>query len=325
MTGDGQYAWQRIIDVERLRPAFPPATEQSIKAEYFYRRPESEAEIKSLLAMRQKAETEKLWDDVRELQRQEDAVRETRRSERSALLGAIAMGAIQGASQASSEYQADRAQQDAFLADTARKANAAAEATQHQRAREEQARREATQPASVSNTAINSTAADRDRALREAAAAERKRLQEQRQQQATATTTLSHMASTSMTKPAAPVAPETTSSVAAVSAVPTLVGARSAGEATNSDDDAMLCVSDPITYPNPNQKGQTVAKVSNNCPRPVDMRGCLLRNSGQWNCYTTWGVAPGKDWSWSSFDASGKVFHDAAFTEGRKRQLASPN
>lgn len=92
----------------------------------------------------EKENAERMIAAAAEARQQRQIAKEESRSENSALLGAIAMGAIQGASQARSEYQADRAQQDAFLAETARQAEAAAEATRQQRLQQQTQQAEST-------------------------------------------------------------------------------------------------------------------------------------------------------------------------------------
>lgn len=91
-------------------------------------------------------------------------------------MAAVATGAVQGASQASSEYQADRAKQDAFLAETARQAQAAADAERQRQAAQMRAESERRQ-ADIDHAHRVIAQQEAEREVR--AAAERQRAQEQ--------------------------------------------------------------------------------------------------------------------------------------------------
>lgn len=96
----------------------------------------------------------------------------------------------------------------------------------------------------------------------------------------------------------------------------------SAGHAS-TDTDANRCVTQTEVRENDTFKGNTAAYVINGCGTPVDVRMCLMTDSG-WKCGATWGLAPQARWSHSAFRATGQVFVDAR-TAGSNRRFASPN
>jgi hypothetical protein len=96
----------------------------------------------------------------------------------------------------------------------------------------------------------------------------------------------------------------------------------SAGHAS-TDTDANRCVTQTEVRQNDTFQGNTAAYVVNGCGAPVDVRMCLMTDSG-WKCGATWGLAPQARWSHSAFRATGPVFVDAR-TAGSNRRLASPN
>jgi hypothetical protein len=103
---------------------------------------------------------------------------------------------------------------------------------------------------------------------------------------------------------------------------------RSAGSAggaghASTDTDANRCVSGADVRENDTTKGNTAAYVSNGCGTPVDVKICLMTDSG-WKCGVTWGLGAQGSWSYSAFHATGAVFVDAK-TAGSSRALASPN
>ena len=95
-----------------------------------------------------------------------------------------------------------------------------------------------------------------------------------------------------------------------------------AGHAS-TDTDANRCVSGADVRENDTTKGNTAAYVSNGCGTPVDVKVCLMTESG-WKCGVTWGLASQGSWSFSAFRATGAVFVDAK-TAGSSRPLAAPN
>lgn len=152
-AGGDAHLVDSIVSENGSKPKFPPVEDRiSWWMGSFERTTETEA---SILVAEQKAKwaqaLERTKEEMRQAAARREAEREARRAERSAMWGSIAMGAIQGASQAGSEYQADRARQDAFLAETARQAEAAAEATRRQRQLQQQTMVSNT-PANASNT-----------------------------------------------------------------------------------------------------------------------------------------------------------------------------
>ncbi|MDF3020651.1 MAG: hypothetical protein K0Q92_1954 [Steroidobacteraceae bacterium] len=96
----------------------------------------------------------------------------------------------------------------------------------------------------------------------------------------------------------------------------------SAGRAS-TDTDANRCVSRAELRENDTFKGNTAAYVVNGCGTPVDVKICLMTDSG-WKCGVTWGLAAQARWSYSAFNATSRVFVDAT-TAGSGRPLASPN
>jgi len=95
-----------------------------------------------------------------------------------------------------------------------------------------------------------------------------------------------------------------------------------AGRAS-TDTDANRCVSGAQLRENDTFNGNTAAYVVNGCGTPVDVKICLMTDSG-WKCGVTWGLAAQGSWSHSAFHATGGVFVDAK-TAGSSRPLASPN
>ena len=103
---------------------------------------------------------------------------------------------------------------------------------------------------------------------------------------------------------------------------------RSAGDVAgagraSTDTDANRCVSGAQLRENDTFNGNTAAYVVNGCGTPVDVKICLMTDSG-WKCGATWGLAAQGSWSYSAFHATGGVFVDAR-TAGSSRSLASPN
>ena len=70
-------------------------------------------------------------------------------------------------------------------------------------------------------------------------------------------------------------------------------------------------------------KGNTAAYVVNGCGKPVDVKICLMTDSG-WQCGAKTGLESQGRWSHSAFRATGAVFVDAK-TTGSSRRLGSPN
>ncbi len=95
-----------------------------------------------------------------------------------------------------------------------------------------------------------------------------------------------------------------------------------AGHAS-TDTDANRCISSAELRQNDTFQGNTAAYVVNGCGTPVDVKICLMTDSG-WKCGATWGLAPQGSWSHSAFRATGGVFVDAKVA-GSSRALGSPN
>jgi hypothetical protein len=94
-------------------------------------------------------------------------------------------------------------------------------------------------------------------------------------------------------------------------------------ESASTDTDANRCVTSPELRQNDTFQGNTAAYVTNGCGTPVDVRICLMKENGVWNCGMTYGLAPQKSWSWSSMKATGQTFMDARVS-GSTRQMAAP-
>jgi hypothetical protein len=90
-----------------------------------------------------------------------------------------------------------------------------------------------------------------------------------------------------------------------------------------ADGDANSCVSQATLLPDDEHKGKTAAYVFNRCEEPVDMRICLMTESGKWNCGMIRNVSPQTSWSWSASKATGQVYVDARIN-GSSRSLNSP-
>ena len=95
-----------------------------------------------------------------------------------------------------------------------------------------------------------------------------------------------------------------------------------AGHAS-TDTDANRCVTSPELRENDTFQGNTAAYVVNGCGTPVDVRICLMTESG-WKCGVRWGLASQARWSHSVFHFTGPVFVDARVT-GSSRKFADPN
>lgn len=91
----------------------------------------------------------------------------------------------------------------------------------------------------------------------------------------------------------------------------------------STDTDANRCVTQSEVRVDDTFKGNTAAYVVNGCGQPVDVKICLMTDSG-WQCGATTGLASQARWSHSAFRATGAVFVDAK-TTGSSRRLASPN
>ena len=101
------------------------------------------------------------------------------------------------------------------------------------------------------------------------------------------------------------------------------VAAGKASASASTDTDAKLCVSAPELRENDTFQGNTAAYVTNGCGTPVDVRICLMKEGKGWNCGMSYGLAPQKSWSHSSFKATGQVFMDARVA-GSTRKMAAP-
>jgi hypothetical protein len=99
-------------------------------------------------------------------------------------------------------------------------------------------------------------------------------------------------------------------------------GIAGAGRAS-TDTDANRCISRAELRENDTFQGNTAAYVTNGCGTPVDVKICLMTDSG-WKCGVTWGLASQASWSHSAFRAAGGVFVDAKVA-GSSRPLAAPN
>ena len=91
----------------------------------------------------------------------------------------------------------------------------------------------------------------------------------------------------------------------------------------STDTDANRCVTRSEVRLDDTFKGNTAAYVVYGCGKPVDVKICLMTDSG-WQCGATTGLASQASWSHSAFRATGAVFVDAK-TTGSSRRLASPN
>jgi hypothetical protein len=94
-----------------------------------------------------------------------------------------------------------------------------------------------------------------------------------------------------------------------------------AGQAS-TDTDANRCVTQSEVRQNDTFQGNTAAYVVNGCGTPVDVKVCLMTDTG-WKC----GVATVQSqarWSYSAMHATGAVFVDAKVA-GSNQRLASPN
>ncbi len=100
-------------------------------------------------------------------------------------------------------------------------------------------------------------------------------------------------------------------------------GAVAGAGRASTETDANRCVSSAELRENDTFQGNTAAYVVNGCGTPVDVKICLMTDSG-WKCGATWGLAAQSSWSHSAFRATGRVFVDAK-TAGSSRALASPN
>ena len=104
---------------------------------------------------------------------------------------------------------------------------------------------------------------------------------------------------------------------------PRIAGDTAGAGHASTDTDANRCVSRSEVRQNDTFQGNTAAYVVNGCGTPVDVKVCLMTDSG-WKCGATWGLASQGSWSYSAFNATGPVFVDAK-TTGSSRRLASPN
>ena len=95
-----------------------------------------------------------------------------------------------------------------------------------------------------------------------------------------------------------------------------------AGNPATSDDEARICVTDPVLGPSKVWKGALAATMINGCKTAVDARICLLREGG-WNCGVYWGLKPQQRWIWTSFKATGDLIWDARIA-GSGRPLGEP-
>ena len=76
-----------------------------------------------------------------------------------------------------------------------------------------------------------------------------------------------------------------------------------AGHAS-TDTDANRCVTSPELRENDTFQGNTAAYVVNGCGTPVDVKICLMTESG-WKCGVRWGLASQARWSHSVFHFTG--------------------
>jgi len=108
-----------------------------------------------------------------------------------------------------------------------------------------------------------------------------------------------------------------------LAALGTAPSASAAAASAPEAGDAKSCVSQPTLLPDDEHKNKTAAHVVNNCAEPVDMRICLMTESGKWDCGTTRNVSPQTSWSWSAAKVTGQVYVDARIN-GSSRALNSP-
>jgi hypothetical protein len=91
----------------------------------------------------------------------------------------------------------------------------------------------------------------------------------------------------------------------------------------STDTDANRCVTQSEVRVNDTFQGNTAAYVVNGCGTPVDVKVCLMTDTG-WKCGAKTGLESQASWSFSSFRATGAVFVDAK-ASGSSRRLGSPN
>lgn len=313
-------------DLARLRSSM--ARDRTQRAEMLRR--EQEEAVRQEQARRQQAEYEaRRAAELAQQEREERA--EARRSD-DAFASAL-MGGLNTFKNEMTKGQAERAQQQAFLADLQRQQQQAAQARQREQDRQRQAAAQeqlyrqqqqatgqartppaggstaapapapstqatqAAQAAQAARAAQVAQAEAAERQLRERAAAERQRqlqLREQRQAEERA---------------------------AALS--PTLKPATSPVQQASTLDDPSRCVSQPSQVRHPNCKDGTAFSMSNGCEQAVDVRLCIKTHDGAWDCGVSWGVRPGGGWSYPSCRGTSSVFMDVR-SSGSNRRFADP-
>jgi hypothetical protein len=99
-------------------------------------------------------------------------------------------------------------------------------------------------------------------------------------------------------------------------------GGRVDGGQASTDDDAITCVTSPVTRPLKYGNNAMEASVTNQCDRHVDIVLCL-QNAEGWRCGVKMGVSPGGRMVHELDNADGQTFMDAK-TMGATRPLGRP-
>lgn len=294
-------------DMARLRASM--ARDKLQRAETLRRQQEEARRAEE--ARRQQAEFDAQMAAQRAQQEREERA-ETRRSD-DAFASAL-MGGLNTFKNEMANAQAQRAQQQAMLANLQRQQQQAEQAREREQDRQRQAaaqqqRQVATAPpaqpaqaaqanqaAQAAQARAQAQAAERERQLRESAAAERQRQQQLREQR------------------------QAEERMAALA--PTPRPAQATQQASTLDDPSR-CVSQPSQVRNPNCKDGSAFTMTNGCEQPVDVRLCIKTQQGSWDCGATWGVRPGGSWSYPSCRGASTVFMDVR-SAGSNRRFADP-
>lgn len=215
------------------------------------------------------------------------------------------------------KYQAQQAQQQAFVANLQRQqaeARRQREAEQQRQAAVQmQAQRQQQMASAQQSTAQQqqlqqqqlqrqqaaareaAARAEAERQLRERAAAERLRQQQVREPQQTEAGLGSML----------------------------VAGAAQGGGPASTLDDPRRCVSQPSQVPNPNCKDGSAFTIHNSCAQTVEMRLCIKTRQGSWDCGRSQGIPPGGSWGYPSCSGTSTTFLDVR-SAGSGRGFAEP-
>lgn len=206
---------------------------------------------------------------------------------------------------AMAENAAEKARQQAFLNDLAWQQR------QAQRAREERAelaRRQADERARQARQLAAANEAQRQAAAQELArrqqqqlAEQNRQLEQQRQQQQHAAQQRQQQLAQQQQRPP--------------TATPQSRPAPSASAASTNEDPAR-CVAQPTVSRGNLCKDAMVANTINGCAQPVDIRMCLKKEAGGWDCGTRWGVQPQASASYPVCGATSEIFWSARSSNG---------